>query len=115
MREVFGGVRQVTFACRDLAAARAFYVDRLGFAVLEEEPERRVLVNVGTFRMRLEKAAEDPVPDAGTTTLTFRVKNLARTAGELDARGIGYEAGTSARSGDFLQTYDLRNGLEKMF
>lgn len=106
MREVFGGARIVTFTTGNLARSRAFWVDRLGFAVVNEEPDRFVTVNVGTFRLRLERADDAHPAKGGGAALTFRVRNVAKTARELDARGVGYESFTGPRSGDYLETSD---------
>ena len=106
MREVYGGVRTVTFVTRNLAKSRAFYVDRLGFAIVHEEPDRSVVVNVGTFRLCLERADEAHPAKGGGASLHFRVRNVAKTAKELDERGVGYESFTSPRSGDYLETSD---------
>ena len=105
MREVFGGVRIVTFQVRDLAKSRAFYVDTLGFAV-DREDAAYVMVNVGTFRLCLDRADEAHPAKGGGAALLFRVRNLAKTAKELDAKGVGYESFTGARIGDWLETAD---------
>ena len=106
MREVYGGARVVTFVTRDLARARAFYVDSLGFAVVKEEPGRFVMINAGTFRLCIDRADEVHPARGGGATVTFRVRNLSRTAKELEARGVGYEAFTGPRVGDYLETSD---------
>ena len=105
MREVYGGVRVVTFATRNLAAARAFYVDQLGFAVMKEEADRSVMINAGTFRLCLDRA-DSPRTKVGGASLLFRVRNVAKTAKELESRGVGYETFTGARVGDYLETSD---------
>ena len=106
MREVFGGVRIVTFVTKNLARARTFYVDQLGFSVVKEEPAHFVMVNVGTFRLCIDRADDAHPAKGGGSTLIFRVKNLAKTAKELDVRGVGYESFTGARVGDYLETSD---------
>lgn len=106
MKEVFGGVRIVTYSVRDLARARAFYVDQLGFAVVKEEPGVFAMVNVGTFRLCLDQADGVHPAKGGGAALLFRVRNLAKTAKELDKRGIGYDTFTGARIGDWLETHD---------
>jgi catechol 2,3-dioxygenase-like lactoylglutathione lyase family enzyme len=106
VREVFGGVRIVTFHVRDLATSRAFYVDTLGFAVDREAPPAYVTVNVGTFRLCLERADAVHPARGGGAALLFRVRNLAKTAKELDEKGVGYESFTGARIGDWLETTD---------
>jgi catechol 2,3-dioxygenase-like lactoylglutathione lyase family enzyme len=106
VKEVFGGVRQVTIRSRDMALSRAFYSERLGFAVMDEEEGRHVRVNLGTFRLRIEGPSPAGTAGGHGTTLTFRVENLSRTATELVNRGIGFEAGTSAGGEDYLETFD---------
>ena len=106
MREVYGGVRIVTFVTRNLAKARAFYVDRLGFAIVKEEPGVFVMVNAGTFRLSIERADDAHPAKGGGATIHFRVRNVAKTAKELDERGVGYESFTNPRSGDYLETSD---------
>jgi len=105
LKEVFGGVRVVTFVVRNVAKSRAFYVDRLGFAVVEEKPEF-VTVNVGTFRLCLDRADDAHPAKGGGAALIFKVKNVARTAKELDGKGVAYEEFTGARVGDYLETSD---------
>lgn len=106
MREVFGGARIVTFVTRNLARSRAFYVDRLGFAVLQEEADHFVMINVGTFRLRIARADEAHPAKGGGAALTFRVRNVAKTAKELETRGVGHEVYTSQRGGDTLEISD---------
>lgn len=106
MKEVYGGVRIVTFVTRNLAKARAFYVDRLGLSVLREEPHHFVMVNAGTFRLCIDRADEAHPAKGGGATLHFRVRNVAKTAKELDARGIAYEMFTGPRVGDYLEASD---------
>jgi catechol 2,3-dioxygenase-like lactoylglutathione lyase family enzyme len=106
MREVYGGARIVTFVTKNLARSRAFWVDRLGFSVLKEEPDRFVMVNAGTIRLCIDRADHAHPAKGGGASLLFKVKNLAKTAKELDARGVGYETFTGARVGDYLETSD---------
>jgi catechol 2,3-dioxygenase-like lactoylglutathione lyase family enzyme len=106
VREVYGGARIVTFVTRNLAKSRAFWVDRLGFAVLREEPDRFVMINAGTIRLCIDRADDAHKAKGGGASLLFRVRNLAKTAKELDARGVGYETFTGARVGDWLETSD---------
>lgn len=106
MREVYGGARIVTFVTRNLTRSRAFWVDRLGFSVLKEEKDRFVMVNAGTFRLCIDRADGAHPAKGGGASLLFRVRNLAKTAKELDARGVGYETFTGPRVGDYLETSD---------
>ena len=106
MREVFGGVRVVSLVAADLARSRDFYVDRLGLRVEREEPGRWFMVNVGTFRLCVDAADEVHPARGGGATLLFRVRNVGRTARELEERGVGYECHTGQRVGDYLETSD---------
>jgi catechol 2,3-dioxygenase-like lactoylglutathione lyase family enzyme len=106
LREVYGGVRIVTFTTRDLPRARAFYVDRLGLAVVREEADVYVMVNAGTFRLCIDRADAAHPAKGGGASLLFRVRNVAKTAKELEARGVAYEMFTGARVGDYLEASD---------
>ena len=106
MREVYGGVRIVGIVTRNLARSRAFWIDRLGFAAIDEEKGRRLVVNCGTFRLRVEPEGEANPARGGGATFVFRVRNTAKTAKELEARGVAYECRTAARTGDFLEAFD---------
>jgi catechol 2,3-dioxygenase-like lactoylglutathione lyase family enzyme len=106
VKEVYGGARIVSFTTRNLAKARAFYVDQLGFAVMKEEPDRFVMVNAGTIRLCIDRADAAHPAKGGGASLVFRVRNVAKTAKELDERGVGYESFTGARVGDYLETSD---------
>lgn len=106
MREVYGGVRVVTCACADLAATRAFYLDRLGLSPLRDDPARQVVVNVGTFRLRLVPADDARPATLGGPAFAFRVHDLGRTARELDRRGVPYTQRTERGLGDVLEIHD---------
>lgn len=106
MKEVYGGVRIVSIVTRHLGKSRAFWVDRLGFAVVKEEPDRFVMINAGTFRLCIDRADEAHPAKGGGASLIFRVRNVGKTAKELDARGVGYELFTGERIGDYLETAD---------
>ena len=106
MKEVYGGVRIVTFTTKDLARARAFYVDRLGLAVVSEKADHFVMVNAGTFRLCIDQADAAHPAKGGGASLLFRVKNVAKTGKELEARGVPFEAFTGARVGDYLEASD---------
>ena len=106
MREVYGGVRVVTCSCADLSATRRFYVDRLGFSPLSEAPGREVLVNVGTFRLRLVPADDTAPPPGRGLALSFRVHDLGRTSRELERRGVPFDVFTARGSGDVVEIHD---------
>lgn len=104
MKEVFGGVRVVALRVRSVARARRFYVERLGFRLIREDPSRFAMVNLGSVRLRLD--AEPEASSRSAATLIFQSRNLARTAQELDERAVAYEQHTGARAGDYLEVGD---------
>ena len=106
MREVYGGARIVTFVTRDLARAREFYVDRLGLAVVGEEPGRFVMVNAGNFRLCIDAADDAHPPRGGGASIQLRVRHLGRTPSAHEERGVAYECHTGQRVGDYLEAHD---------
>lgn len=104
MREVFGGLRVVSFPVRSVARARRFYVERLGFRLLKEETGRFSMVNLGSVRLCLDVIRESR--PRGGATLIFQTRQLARTAKELDERKVAYEENTGPRVGDYLEVFD---------
>lgn len=114
MREVYGGVREVTLPAVDPQASRAFYVDRLGFAVVDEPASGGVRVNLGTFRLRITGPGPDGPLRGGAPTLTFRVANLRRTALELTSRGVGFDAVPRKDGADTLVVTDP-DGVRLLF
>ena len=95
-------IHHIAIIVSDYAAARSFYVDKLGFPVLRENcrPEKRdrkldLKLNDDT---ELEIfAPENPpkrpsYPEAcGLRHLAFHVSDIARAVGELSALGIACE------------------------
>ena len=106
MKEVFGGARVVVLVVRNLGRSRKYWADRLGFSVLKEEAGRAVVLNLGNFRLRLEQAEEVRPFRGSGASVVFRVRNLARTAGELDQRGVAYEEHQLPREGAWLESGD---------
>jgi catechol 2,3-dioxygenase-like lactoylglutathione lyase family enzyme len=106
MREVYGGARVVTIVTRDLARSREFWVGGLGFAVAREEPGRSFTANLGTIRLCVESACDARPWRGAGVSLTFRVRSVARTARELEARGVPYEVNVGPRAGDWVETAD---------
>jgi len=104
MKEVFGGARVVAVSVRSLDEARRFYVERLGFRVVKEEPGASVMVNLGTIRLCLD--VSHAARRRGGTKLIFQTRNVAKTAAELDARGVAYEEHTGARVGNYVEVGD---------
>ena len=106
MKEVLGGARVVALSVRDLARARTFWVERMGFRLMKEEPDRYVQVNLGNFRLRLESSGEVRRPRGAGIALIFQVRSLPKTARELDQRGVAYEEISPPDGGASLETGD---------
>lgn len=110
MKEVLGGARTIVLSVRNLAKSRAFWVDRLGFRAMKEEPDRFVQLNLGNFRLRLESADDVRRPrGTGTgagTAIVFQVRSLPKTAKELEERGVAFEELDLPRDGASLVTGD---------
>lgn len=104
MREVFGGARAVTLPVRSVARARRFWVERLGFKLIQERSGHQAVVNLGTLRLILEAAPEGRA--VGGASIVFQTRNLARTAKELEAKGVAFEHHTGPRKGDWLECGD---------
>jgi len=95
----------VTFVVKDLAAARGFYVGRLGLAVKDEEPGRYVMVGAGSLHLCLDVEDEEQAALGGGATLIFQVRDVDRTAQDLDERGVACER-RRGRGGDYLEVRD---------
>jgi catechol 2,3-dioxygenase-like lactoylglutathione lyase family enzyme len=79
----------VSLATADLARARWFWVDQLGFTVAEEEADRYFMVDAGTLRLRLD-AVDGDVHRVGSTdpVVAFEVASVSETLAELATRDI---------------------------
>ncbi|MCG3134024.1 MAG: hypothetical protein HMLKMBBP_01294 [Planctomycetes bacterium] len=104
MREVFGGARAVTFPVRSVARSRRFWVERMGFRLMQERAGHQAVVNLGTLRLILEAAPEGRA--VGGASIVFQTRNLARTAKELAEKGIAFEHHTGPRKGDWIEAGD---------
>ncbi len=98
-------IHHVAIIVSDYQAARAFYVDKLGFAVVRENyrPARGdwkldLRVGEGTDAVELENFGEKDTPRrvnrpeaCGLRHLAFRVADVEQTVAELAAKGIECE------------------------
>ena len=98
---MLSGIHHVALWVSDLAKAKAFYVDALGFAVESEHvrPERGDTIlnlRVGEIRLELFSGAGHPSraswPEAlGLRHLAFRVADVDAAVKALAAKGIAAE------------------------
>lgn len=83
----------VAITTRDLAAARAFWADQLGFTVTEERAGDFFIVDAGGLRLCVDLADGD-LHFAGSTepTLGLKVASLPETLAALAGRGVPADA-----------------------
>jgi catechol 2,3-dioxygenase-like lactoylglutathione lyase family enzyme len=79
---------------KDLAAERAFYTGKLGFAVVNEG----VTVRLKVAGASGEELDLEPDTDTWKPRITLAVTDLARTAADLGSRGIAARTGSAAVS-----------------
>ncbi len=79
----------VSLATADLARARWFWVEQLGFAVSSEEAGRYFVLDAGTLRLRVD-AADGDVHRIGSTdpVVAFKVASVEETLAELASRDV---------------------------
>jgi catechol 2,3-dioxygenase-like lactoylglutathione lyase family enzyme len=84
----------VAMTTADLAAARAFWVDGLGFTVTEEDPGHHFIVDAGGLRLCVD-AADGDVHVAGGSdpAIGFKVASLRDALDALAARGLRPDQG----------------------
>lgn len=79
----------MSLATADLARARWFWVDQLGFAVSGEEAGRYFAIDAGTLRLRID-AVDGDVHRVGSTdpVVAFEVASVEETLAELATREV---------------------------
>ena len=87
----------VAVTARDLALARAFWVDLLGFPVTEEEAGDYFMVNAGGLRLCVDSGDGDVHRHGGTDpVIGLKVDALEPTLKALERRGLKVERGPQA-------------------
>jgi catechol 2,3-dioxygenase-like lactoylglutathione lyase family enzyme len=79
----------VALTTEDLGRARRFWVERLGFAVTEEEAGHFFIVDAGGLRLCVD-LADGKIHVAGGTdpVIGLKVRSLDEALGELAQRGV---------------------------
>lgn len=77
-----------TLPVSDMARAKAFYVDRLGFSVLDEDEQMGVLLGSGPSRITLYPTTAG---GADHTLGTWIVADLDAEVADLRGRGVTFE------------------------
>ncbi len=79
----------VAITTADLARARGFWVDRLGFAVTEEEPGHHFLVDAGGLRLCVDASDGDVhVAGGADPVIGLKVASLSDALAALAERGV---------------------------
>jgi catechol 2,3-dioxygenase-like lactoylglutathione lyase family enzyme len=97
----------------ELGAARKFYVDKLGLAVLQETPPISLLaVRIGSIRLSIFGDRKD-AHQVGPVHLVLGTPDLARQIVILEARGVRFDGPVVEAPGfcRFVQTRDPDGNL----
>lgn len=93
----------------DLAVSRAFYHNRLGLQILEED-EGCVKFDAGSVILALNRAADYgvqlPRPKDNSNDVVFLVKDAEATRAALERRGVTLLATSSYQPGKIIDFYD---------
>ncbi len=87
----------LTLTARDLDRSRAFYAEKLGFAVVEES-ERSFVVDAGGVRLVVARDGVRSPLDASEPRLVFRTRQLALRCLALRDLGISVEGPVRGRA-----------------
>jgi catechol 2,3-dioxygenase-like lactoylglutathione lyase family enzyme len=84
------GITAVMLGVRDMAAALAFYRDKLGLAVIMQESQI-ALLQCGAVMLGLSRGHAQSAPHiAGATEVVFRVANVRAAQRALTAQGVAF-------------------------
>ena len=100
-----GEARIVTFIVKDLAVARSFYVDQLGFGVQQERSGEFVMVSLGAVQLCIDVESKDQPARGGGSTLIFDIDDVGQTAKELDRKKVRYSR-NQAPGREYLEAKD---------
>lgn len=78
-----------SFSVKDLAEAKEFYVDKLGFTMGAEMTDEALKVVSGGQRYHIYPKADHTPADF--TLINFKVDDIAAAMAELKAKGISFE------------------------
>ncbi len=98
----------VAVTTRDIDAARRFWVDRLGFAVTEEEPGHFFIVDAGGLRLCVD-LEDGEVHRAGgmDPVIGLKVRSVDQTLAALAERGVHCtKAPATHRGGRYAELRD---------
>jgi catechol 2,3-dioxygenase-like lactoylglutathione lyase family enzyme len=87
----------LTLTARDLERSRAFYAEKLGFAIVESN-ERSFVVDAGGVRLVVARDGARAPLDAAEPRLSFRTKELALRCLALRDAGVSVEGPVRGRA-----------------
>ena len=87
----------LTLTARDLERSRAFYTEKLGFAVVDES-ERSFVLDAGGVRLVIARDGARTPLDAAEPRLVFRTRGLALRCLALRDLGVSVEGPVRGRA-----------------
>ncbi len=98
----------VAVKTRDLARARRFWADALGFPVTEEKPGDFFMVNAGGLRLCVDLAAgKRHKPGGSDPVIGLKVTSVKDVLAKLAAFGISpFEGRSASAGGEYAQIKD---------
>ena len=108
----FGEIACFTINSRKLEQMKDFYVNRLGFTILKEEPRDFVMIKSGSLSVCIDRIEEEQKPESNIQ-IFFKSEDMNETFKLLKSKGIN--AQIKERKGEkFLSTVDP-GGNELLF
>ncbi len=88
-RPLFERYTFVMVTTQDLAAARQFWVEQLGFPVTEERPGESFVIDAAGLRLWIDlKDTEEKMVHGSDPAIGLKVRSVAMVLSSLAARGI---------------------------
>jgi predicted enzyme related to lactoylglutathione lyase len=83
----------VMVATRNLASARKFWVEQLGFSITEQGPHRWFEIDAGGLRLRMDlQESNEILPTEPDPVIGLKVRSVEIALSSLAARGITEQA-----------------------
>ena len=82
-------IQQISVNAKDVARARAFYLEKLGMKHLFDAGPELTFFDAGGIRIMITKPSEKEFDHAGSI-LYFRVEDIRAAHGELQSRGVHF-------------------------
>jgi catechol-2,3-dioxygenase len=107
-RPLFERYTFVMVTTQNLASARKFWVEQLGFPVTEERPGESFIIDAGGLRLWIDlKDSEERVVKGSDPAIGLKVRSVEMVLNSLAARGITEKTEPlSARAGLYAIIHD---------